>query len=488
MTRKTSIALITSMVFVAVACSSPDPDSASKAGGDEPPLVLTMGTSDPPGRPAVDQIEEFAARVADLSEGRMTIEPRLEATGGSTRDGDQAVARRVISGELDMGNIPTRAWDTEGVTSLRALSAPFLITTDELLDEVVSSDLVDDLLSGLPAVGVIGLGLLSEGLRHPYGFAGPLLGPEDYDGAVIRTMTSATTKATFQALGASVTDEQMNTEAHEGMESGYAWDPIGVATGNVVFFPKVNAVVINSEVFDRLSEGQRTILEQAVAETQTWAIGTRSSDVEGAAAFCARGGSVVLADETAISALEAAVVPVYQELGTDSQTRDLIAAINEMKQGVQPTTAIPSACGEGEQDDGSTQAPGSGAPDVESAEFPQGTFRAERTVDALLASGMSEADAHGYQGLWTLTFEGGALAIEDPVGVCNGSYSLADGRISLHLGSDPACGTTPNTVLFVARWSMKDDELQFEQLAAGIGHDTELLQTLFGDAVWVKVD
>jgi hypothetical protein len=101
---------------------------------------------------------------------------------------------------------------------------------------------------------------------------------------------------------------------------------------------------------------------------------------------------------------------------------------------------------------------------------------------------MSEADAHGYQGLWTLTFEGGALAIEDPVGVCNGSYSLADGRISLHLGSDPACGTTPNTVLFVARWSMKDDELQFEQLAAGIGHDTELLQTLFGDAVWVKVD
>ena len=37
-----------------------------------------------------------------------------------------------------MGLIPSRAWDTEGVTSLRALNAPFLIDSDELLDEVVS--------------------------------------------------------------------------------------------------------------------------------------------------------------------------------------------------------------------------------------------------------------------------------------------------------------------------------------------------------------
>ena len=32
-----------------------------------------------------------------------------------------------MTGELEMGLIPARAWDTEGVTSLRALHAPFLV-------------------------------------------------------------------------------------------------------------------------------------------------------------------------------------------------------------------------------------------------------------------------------------------------------------------------------------------------------------------------
>ncbi len=109
----------------------------------------------------------------------------------------------VTSGKLDMGLIPSRAWDTEGVTSLRALNAPFLIDSDELLDDVVSSDeLADDLMSGLDKAGVVGLALFPEGLRHPFGLKKPLLGPDDYDGQAIRTPTSKTTAAVFAALGA----------------------------------------------------------------------------------------------------------------------------------------------------------------------------------------------------------------------------------------------------------------------------------------------
>jgi TRAP-type C4-dicarboxylate transport system substrate-binding protein len=480
--RRTLIAF-SSLALALSACAS---DSASKAGGDEPPLTLTVGTADTPGRPAAEQIEEFAARVADLSEGRIVIEPQWEATGGMTRDGDQHVARRVVSGELDMGNIPSRAWDTEGVTSLRALSAPFLITTDGLLDEVVSSDVVDGLLSGLPDVGVIGLALLPEGLRHPYGFAAPLLGPETYEGAVIRAMTSASTQAMFEALGASVTDASVDPDAQDGMESGYAWAPTGTATGNVVYFPKVNALVINAEVFDRLGDDQRAILEQAAAETQQWAIETRASDTDEATAFCERGGSVVVADEATIAALETAVAPVYEELEAEPETRDLIAAIRDMKPVAQVSGGT-APCGEVGPGDTSAEAAGSGTSAVDSGEFPQGSFRAERTVEALMASGMSEADAHNYQGLWTLTFDEGALRIEDPAGACDGTYTVASGRVSLVLGSDPSCGTAANNVLFTAGWLVDGEELRFEQLVAGNEPDTELLAALFGDALWVKV-
>ena len=114
----------------------------TKAGGQAAPVILRIGTDDFQGHPAADQIEEFARQVDELSEGGVRIEPVWNAAGDTGEDDwDQKVARMVVAGELDMGMIPARAWDTEGVTSLRALNAPFLITSDELAAEVASSEL-----------------------------------------------------------------------------------------------------------------------------------------------------------------------------------------------------------------------------------------------------------------------------------------------------------------------------------------------------------
>jgi TRAP-type C4-dicarboxylate transport system substrate-binding protein len=490
MGRNWRVAMAISVLSLAVlACS---PDTASKAGGEAPPLVLQIGTNDFPGRPTSAQIEEFAARVAEISEGRIQIVAEWDDGGRNTPDWDQVVARRVMSGELDMGNIPSRAWDTEGVTSLRALNAPFLITTDGLLDQVVSGDVADDMLSGLDEAGVVGLGLLPEGLRHPFGFAAPLVGPDDYDGVIIKSPTSATIEAMFHALGATVTDAEIDTEAQAGMESGYRLDPHGQATGNVVFFPKVNTLVINADVFDRLTDTQRGVLEQAAAETLQWSIETRVSDTEEAAAFCEDGGSVVIADEASVAALEERVSPVYAELESDPQTRDLIAAIRQMKQTVQVATATPTACGEVEPpgEDSEATGPSAEAGDVVSDEFPEGSFRVENTVESLMALGMNESDAFNYQGIWTLTFDRGALAIEDPAGVCNGSYSVAEGRISLHLGSDTSCGSSANEVLFTAEWSTDGDELRFVELVSvADGEQAQaILEALFAGTPMVKVD
>jgi len=146
MNRLLKIVSLASAMLLVAGCSAGSQET-SKAGGTAPPVVLRIGTDDQPGRPGADQIEDVAARVAEATSGTLTIEPVWQAAGVGADDWDQVVARMVVSGELDLGLIPARAWDTEGVTSLQAIHAPLLITSNELLGQVVSSELADDLLA-----------------------------------------------------------------------------------------------------------------------------------------------------------------------------------------------------------------------------------------------------------------------------------------------------------------------------------------------------
>ena len=71
-------AVLALAVSFATACSS---EEGSKAGGDAVPVTLRIGTDDGPGRPAADQIQEFARQVDAMSAGQITIEPVWNADG-----------------------------------------------------------------------------------------------------------------------------------------------------------------------------------------------------------------------------------------------------------------------------------------------------------------------------------------------------------------------------------------------------------------------
>ena len=478
------IATILALVFVAGACSS---NPASKAGGEEPPIILKMGTNDSPDRPASDQIEEFAARVAELSEGEITVEPVWRVGGNNTPNWDQAVARQVVNGELDMGNIPSRAFDILGVTNLRALNAPFLITSDELLDEVVASDMADDMLVGLEEIGLVGLALLPEGLRRTFGYDGALVGPEDYDGGVIRAPASATTAAVLEALGATTVDDEIDPESQIGMESAYVWDPLGTATGNVVLFPKVNVLVVNDEVFARLNESQKEVLEQAALETLNWSVKSRVSETAAAEEWCANGGRVVTADGGALAALQHAVEPVYEDLRADQLTAELIDQIQEMKKSVPVSEPlIPDAC-TGEPDDTEATAEGTDDPSVIN-----GSYRFEWSADELADAWVGRIPTEGQDapdpealreiveeiirpvsadnaGVVSVIFNDGHYEQSWETGFfagdhCNGTFSISGDRITMVASSDPAeyqCGNEDlGAVVVDATWELTEQGLQ----------------------------
>ena len=188
--RRTASFLVTlagaTLGLASIASATASPPATTIA----PELTLRIGTDDRPSddgpdRVTVVEIEEFARRVDDLSGGRIEIEPVWAAGGTDPHpEWDQVVARMVSGGELELGLIPTRAWDTEGVTTLRALNTPFLITSDSLVADVVSGPLADELMSGLERAGVVGLALMPDSLRHPFSLASPLNAPTDYEGAL----------------------------------------------------------------------------------------------------------------------------------------------------------------------------------------------------------------------------------------------------------------------------------------------------------------
>ncbi len=384
--------------------------TATAAPAESPaPITLTIGTDDSPGVPAADQIEDFARRVSELSGGAMTIEPRWHAAG-DTQDWDQAVAKLVMNGDLDLGLIPSRAWDVLGVTSLQPLNTPFLITTDETLNEVLSGDLATQLMAGLPDAGVEGLAMFSEGFRRPFGYEYPLRGLMDYKGETLRVPTSAVSKAMYEALGATVVDSEPDPTSQVGRESSLLLVRAGAAptTGNVVFYPKVNVLVANQEVAAGLSDAQRGLLEQAVVATRQHAVETQLTDREAAAQFCAGGGAIENVTPAVHSELVAATRPVVEQIAAMPGNREMIDAIEGIAMKEAPVSIEPCL------NDSPTA--------VGDQSVLDGTYRYELTTEYLRKAGVTdEAWIANNAGVYT--------------------WKIADGQWSMTVP-----GTSPETV------------------------------------------
>ena len=491
-------ATLTAGLLLFTACG--DAGSSTKAGGAGPPVTLRIGTEDDAGRPGALQIEEFARLVDERSDGRITIEPIYDANEPEAADWDQVVARKVVSGELDMGMIPARAWDTEGVDSLRALQAPMLIDSEALLDEVVTSAVADDMLAGLDDIGITGLALVPESLRRVLGFTGPVVTPDDFRGKIVRAPTSAATSAVIAALGGTVDDFAGEDDAFQaGIESGEVagaessfvlahtlpakeptngvfTPPTGVA--NQVLFPKVNSLVANAAVFDALPDEDQEILREAAAETVRWAVAQNTDEASAAASFCGEGGIVVNATDDQIGAAESALEPVYEWLEEDAVTAAAIEQIRDMKEDV-PAAAPIEACGAP-----IVLEPGVAGNDADLAAFPDGVYRVEITDDDLreFLPNIDGNDLRINRGIYTWTLLDGTWKFEqratDYADAQEGDFLVEGDRISFHLA------TVAEEYWATYTWRSDGDTLEFVE-ALGPVHG--IIDAGFRAHPWKKI-
>jgi TRAP-type C4-dicarboxylate transport system substrate-binding protein len=445
-------------------------DSATdKAGGSGNPVTLRLATPDRQGLPGTQAIERFGEEVAKLSDGAIRIKPVYEAAGDAPRF-DQAVADLVRTGRADLALIPARAWDEYGVTSLNALQAPFLIRNHAVLEEVVSGELAKPMLEGLQRADVTGLALLPENLRHPFGFARPLLSPRDFAGATIRAPRSEATYDLLRKLGAEPVDlageefaQALENGTVTGAESAFdiaasTLHEFGTGTSNITFFPKVNVLVANSQALDRLTDEQRATLDTAAERTRDWVLESMPSEQDAAQAYCREGGRVIAAKPADVRALEAAAQPRYAQLERDPQTRDIIAQIRAVAQHATnaPTEDAPT-CGPSRDDTGASAA-GSGSG------IPNGVYRNEITIEEMVAAGVNDATARDNAGIHTIKLTDGELRetpSSDAIGTgpsCDATYSVTGDSFTFKWTTTDCVGN------FTATWSLSNDELRLSDV------------------------
>ncbi|HEY8870056.1 MAG TPA: TRAP transporter substrate-binding protein DctP [Candidatus Limnocylindrales bacterium] len=348
-----AVGLASLPLLAAAACTYNAPAIGDKAGGGEPSLTLRLATPDPDGGPESAALKYFAVQAADHSSGRLQIEIQFEAVGDAT-DFEAATIEKVRDGTLDLGWVGARAWHSQGVRSLDALQAPFLIDSYPLLDRVVSGTLVPEMLSGLRSAGFVGLGAYPQELRHPIGFRKPFLRLPDFAGARFRVPSSDASDELVRALGAipvhangaalskAISDGQVDG-AESSVGNAGPFPARSFMTSNLTFYPKTTTLFMAAQRYSSLSANARAALDTAAQQTLalTLAADPESQDVT---AFCGTGGTLALAAVDDLAAIVAAGTTAYGELEKDAGTSSMIQQIKATKASVSSASSAPSLC------------------------------------------------------------------------------------------------------------------------------------------------
>lgn len=322
-----------------VGCGTSGADKAGSPPAAAKPLVLTMAN------PTLDSSDAlaFVSAVERLSHGTMKI---VVDSGWRKHQiaYETGLIHDVQAGKTDLGIVGSRAWDTVGVDSLRALQAPLLINSLAVQQKVLSSPVAANMLLSLKPLGLVGLGIVPGTLRYPVGLARPLLMPADYAGLRLGEQQSNVAAATFRALRATAVPVAVGVSITrlDGAEQGYdnLQDETGTrhvtVTSNVILWPRPWVIFASDRTYAKLTPAQRQILFQAARDAVAPATASEgTSDQIAAGNLCRSGLTTFATASTAdLASLRRAVQPVYAMLDRERQNRDQIAQIQALAAGM----------------------------------------------------------------------------------------------------------------------------------------------------------
>ncbi|TDN91343.1 hypothetical protein [Microbacterium sp. BK668] len=473
--------------------------SASKSGGGVTAETVTLLLADGEGRPASDAARIFADALEDISSGALMVEVEHRAHLGDRADEPGAeneyegvpyedVTRMLLDGAGEVAVVPDFTLAEAGAASLLALKAPFAVDSDALMTRV-AEQLSDRLLEGIDELGARGLALLPESLRHPVGFSAPFESVPDFAGASLRVVDPYVGR-TLEALGATAVQlegdfgEAVFSGRVQGAESAFAQRaslPVtGIFTSDVTLGAKFNVVVASGPWFATLAPQEREWVERAAERTREEVLAAHRTDPAEGAVYCDEGGWVVHAGSAAQRDLLDRVRPIVDQVTADPVAGPLFEDVLALRDELADAPRVATPC---EPELTTTAA----APPDTAGVFPEGTYRAELTVEDFTSAGVDASFAHDHDGIWTLTFRDGRVW---DIGCPGSTYAVVGDRVVVTLGrGEAACGSVAGQELFSARWDLEDGVLRFLDVGPGANGPSGKAssEVLWGSQDWVRI-
>jgi TRAP-type C4-dicarboxylate transport system substrate-binding protein len=469
-------------VLVAAGCTA-GAGGGDKAGGSGEPVVLRMAN----GYGSLDfepAVAWFVKRVGELSRGDLRIQVVDNWVKDSAPQFEQVIVRDTATGKADVAWVGTRVFDTLGVNSFQALTAPMLIDSYPLQQAVIESDIPMHMMQGLGQLHLTGLAVLADGLRKPIGVERPLLGPGDWRGITFAAIRSLGQADVIRALGALPTDIWSHTldtaldrgGQIQGIEKDLRHYHLGgtearapYVTANVNLWPQTVALIANPARLYALTDEQRGWLQRAAQD----AAGNSTSLVDGdasiATSICQAGGRFANASPADLAGLRREFAPVYSQVEQDAETSGFIAQIEDLKRSTPPGPALPIPTG----------CTGS-APRSQGQDDPSvlnGVYRVSWTESELASAGADPTYAREYAGVTTMTLTDGHYVVSDNRGgSCAGNYSVSADTLSLDFDVPGCSGVS------TLRWSLGNGRLR---LASVPGQDSG--GVVFSGEAWTKI-
>ena len=450
------------------------------------PITLRMGIPDGDNVLYAPYVLEFIQQAKTLSNGTITIEPTWEAGDSTSAGYEVGVIQLVKDGKFDFGLAASRSFSSAGISSFESLQAPFLIDNDALAKAVATSDAASRMLENPSSSGLAGLTLWPEDLRHPFSVdpAKPLLSPDDFAGLTIRVTDNGVGEMLIKELGGNPIFEASDYQgAESGLRQGATLTGRPAATGNVTFFAKYQVLFANGAAFEKLSDAQRTVLQEAAKAAQKKALAERPSDVEAGTAWCADGGTVVLASDEQVAAFQKAAQPVFDKLQQDSFNAESISAIRDLKAKTPPSPAVQACESELVQvptSDASTQPWATGT-------LPNGVWKVTLTNDDVIEMGLSKANAPDWSGVYTFTFQDGVFhwTWEGMEGNAKGQTASADGTYEV---VENFVRLTSGDVVDDIQWRLDEEGLLHFHLLATQNDPFTEIRAMFEAKPWQMVE
>lgn len=253
-------------------------NASSTPAADEKTFNIDLATNYAADGPAGIALEKFVNDVAEKSGGSLNISLFTDGTLGSAADNYSSVA----SGDLDMAMTGLEGLDLYA-PEYTFLDSPFLIESWDHMDALLDSGIGDSLKARYEENGFVTLGWHHRDIRE-LASNKEVKVPADVAGLKLRLPGMTVYVDTWSALNVSSTTVAMSelytalqTKVAEACEGGYeqmntlklyeVQDYIA-ETEHVYEFV---GLFINKELYDSMSENQKTILNECAAESLAYA-------------------------------------------------------------------------------------------------------------------------------------------------------------------------------------------------------------------------